>query len=328
MKEVHGRIEKELIELSKVRKKINNMHPIVKDFYYYLEAADKSYTTIKTYINYICHFINYCYQQGLYDDFYLKTTPTLINMYMASMRFKTNKSGQVLKTGNEIRATRWSALNTFFMYLKSNGIIENNPVEQTLRPSCKKEKKVTYLSEDEIQICFDNITVYASQKMVNRDMCIISLGIASGLRVSAITQINMEDVDLQDCTIRVTEKGNKHRVIYFGKNLKEKLVLWIADREKYFSEINTNALFVSQKKQRISVAAVEGLIKKYTINIDKKITPHKLRATCATNLYKKTNDIYLVATQLGHANIATTKIYTEVDTDSKLKAAQILDTFV
>jgi integrase/recombinase XerC len=249
-------------------------------------------------------------------------------MYMASMRYKKDKSGQVLKVGNEIRATRWSALNTFFVYLKSNGIIDNNPVEQTLRPSCKKEKKVTYLSEDEIQICLDNIIACARQKMVNRDMCIVSLGIASGLRVSAIVQINMEDVNLQDCTIKVTEKGNKHRVIHFGKKLKDKLLLWIGDREKYFSEIDTNALFISQKKQRISVAAVEKLIEKYTINIDKKITPHKLRATCATNLYKKTNDIYLVATQLGHANIATTKIYTEVDTDSKLKAAQILDNFI
>ena len=56
MKEVHGRIEREIAELSKIQKKINTVHPIVKDFYYYLEAADKTYTTIKTYVNYICHF--------------------------------------------------------------------------------------------------------------------------------------------------------------------------------------------------------------------------------------------------------------------------------
>ena len=70
------------------------------------------------------------------------------------------------------------------------------------------------------------------------------------------------------------------------------------------------------------------MISKYTKDIEKHITPHKLRATCATNLYKKTGDIYMVADQLGHANIATSKIYTEIDNESKLKAANILDNLI
>ena len=154
------------------------------------------------------------------------------------------------------------------------------------------------------------------------------MGISTGLRVSAITQINLEDIDFQNNIINVIEKGNKYRTIYFGDNLKTKLSLWMNDREKYYSDVDTNALFISRKKNRISVSAVEDLLQKYTHNINKKITPHKLRATCATNLYKKTRDIYLVANQLGHANIATTKIYTDIDNESKLKAVEILDNII
>ena len=114
----------------------------------------------------------------------------------------------------------------------------------------------------------------------------------------------------------------------FGDNLKQKMLAWIEDRDRYFGDVDTNALFISRKKNRISVSAVEDMITKYTKNIDKHITPHKLRATCATNLYKKTGDIYIVAEQLGHANIATSKIYTEIDHDAKIKATNILDNLI
>ena len=80
----------------------------------------------------------------------------------------------------------------------------------------------------------------------------------------------------------------------------------------------------------MTVRAMEYLVKKYAKIATplKNITPHKLRATCATNLYKKTRDIYIVANQLGHANIATSKIYTEIDNETKLKAVGVLDNMI
>lgn len=328
MNNVNGRLEKEVIELNKVQSKLNDSPKVIQDFYYYLEAADRSYSTIKVYINYITNFMNYCTNGKYNENFYKDVTSATINMYMSSIRYKTNQDGKTEKTGNKIRAARWSALNTFFSYLKSNNLVENNPMEQTFRPSCKQDKKVVYLTEDEIQICLDNIEKDQYKKLVNRDLCIFSLGISTGLRVSAIAQINISDIDFQESTIQVIEKGNKYRTIYFGNNLKERLIAWIEDREKYFPNLDTDALFISQKKNRLSISAIEDLMTKYTKGINKHITPHKLRATCATNLYKKTGDIYLVADQLGHANIATTKIYTEIDVDSKLKATNILDNLI
>ena len=323
-----GRLEKEIKELDSIKKKLNELPPVISDFYYHLEAADKSYTTIKNYINYVVHFMNYCTKNKENHTFYKSVTSSVVNMYMSSIRFSKDVNGNTVKIGNSIRATRWSALNTFFNYLKTNCLVDNNPLEQTFRPSNKKEKGVVYLTEDEIKKCIDNVNVEGEGRFKNRDLCIISMGISTGLRVSAITQINIEDIDLQNKTINVIEKGNKYRTIIFGDNLKEKIILWLNDREKYYSDIDTNALFVSRKKNRISVSAVEDLLSKYTHNIDKHITPHKMRATCATNLYKQTRDIYLVASQLGHANIATTKIYTDVDNESKMKAVQVLDNII
>lgn len=328
MKTTNGRLEKEIKELKKVRSKFDNMPKVIRDYYYYLEGADKSYTTIKTYINYVKNLMDYCTENQYDEYFYKKITSSIINEYMSSIRYKVDDKGDTVRIGNGIRATRWSALNTFFIYLKNNQLIDNNPMEQTFRPSCKQEKHVTFLNENEIKQCIDNVYNNCANKFINRDICIISLGISIGLRVSAITQINLEDIDFNANTIRVIEKGNKHRVMNFGDNTKQKLTAWISDREKYFSDVDTNALFISRKKNRISVSAVEDMIAKYTKNIGKHITPHKLRATCATNLYKKTGDIYMVAEQLGHANIATSKIYTEIDHDSKIKATNILDNLI
>ena len=195
MSNTNGRLEKELFELNKIEQKINTFPIVIKDFYYYLVASEKSYTTIKTYINYISSFMNFCTDGKYQEDFYKTVTPTMINTYMSSIRYKRNSKGEVVKVGNEIRATRWSALNTFFTYLKANNLIDNNPLEKTFRPPCKKDKGVTYLTENEINICLNNIKEDKNKRFVNRDMCIISLGISIGLRVSAIAQINIEDID-------------------------------------------------------------------------------------------------------------------------------------
>lgn len=328
MKMTNGRLEKEIKELDKVREKLDKLPKVIKDYYYYLEAADKSYTTIKTYINYVKNFMDYCTNGKTDERFYKRVSSATINEYMSSIRYRTDTNGNTIKTGNEIRATRWSALNTFFAYLKSNQLINNNPMEQTFRPTCKQDKSVTFLTEDEIKQCIDNVYETCTDKFVNRDACIIALGVTLGIRVSAMVQINLEDIDFNTNTLRVVEKGNKYRVMHFGGNLKEKLMACIDDRNKYFGNIDTNALFISRKRNRISVSAVEDLVEKYTSDIDKHITPHKLRATCATNLYKKTRDIYIVANQLGHANIATSKIYTEIDNETKMKAVSVLDNMI
>ena len=102
--------------------------------------------------------------------------------------------------------------------------------------------------------------------------------------------------------------------------------MWLEDREKYFSDVQNNALFVSQECNRLSTKSVRNLIDKYTLGVtDKRITPHVLRHTCATILYEQTNDIYLCSKQLHHHNVSTTQRYANLSKKNQEKAANILD---
>jgi integrase/recombinase XerC len=261
-------------------------------------------------------------------EFYKNVTSSDVKRYMNNIKRK-DVDGEVVEVGDEIRAARWSSLNTFFTFLKNNDYIEENPVEKTKRPRAKVEHTVTYLNEEEIGILLNNIKEIATPMFVNRDLCIVSLGLTTGLRVSAICNININDIDFYENRIKVIEKGNKTRYIRFGGKTKEMINNCLIDREKYFASADTDALFVSRNGNRISTSMVGVLIEKYTSGItNKRITPHKLRASCATNLYQKTGDLLLTSKILGHENIQTTRRYAAVADSSVDKATQILDDLV
>ena len=325
---MNGRLERELKSDSKMKTKLNALPPIFTDFYYALEGEGKSYTTLSNYINHNIDFMNYITSDNEYDDFYLKVKPADINRYMASLRHK-EVNGTIIRTGDEIRAARWTSLKAFFEFLKGNGDIDENPLDRTKRPQIKTEHKVTYLVKDEINKVLDEIRLNSTDQKRSRDLCIVSLMLSTGLRVSAVTQINVEDVDLDNNTIKVVEKGNKIRTIKFGDNLNALLWQCIEDREKYFSDADTNALFISQWKRRMTTQAVRDLVAKYTSNIQgKHITPHKLRASAATNLAASGVSIQAIAKVLGHENIQTTRRYVEVLDSEANEATSILDSLI
>ena len=131
--------------------------------------------------------------------------------------------------------------------------------------------------------------------------------------------------NLERKTIKIVEKGNKIRTVMFSDGLKEILQDWINDRHQIVGLDKIEALFISNRKQRMSTDCVRQMLKKYTYNIDKHITPHKLRSTCATNVYNATGDIYLTANVLGHSNIANTRRYADISEERKQKAATAMD---
>ena len=325
---MNGRLERELKSDSKMKKKLEKLPPIFSEFYYSLEGEGKSYTTLANYINHNIDFMNYICGDYIKDDFYLEIKSSDINRYMASLRHKEN-NGTIVRIGDEIRAARWTSLKAFFDFLKNNEYINENPMDKTNRPKIKTEHKVTYLVKNEIDVVLDEIRLNASKQKKSRDLCIISLMLSTGLRVSAVTQINIEDVDLDNNTIRVIEKGNKVRTINFGNNLSALLWECIEDRKKYFPNAETNALFLSQWQRRMTTQAVRDLVDKYTKNIQgKRITPHKLRASAATNLAASGVSIQAIAKVLGHENIQTTRRYVEVLDDEANQATNILDNLI
>ena len=325
---MNGRLEKELRAEEKMKIKLMKLPIVFTEFYDTMVADGKSYTTINNYINHSVDFMNYITNNRPNNKFYIDVKATGINRYMTSIR-RRNVDGDIIRNGDDICAARWTALNTFFQFLKDYDYISENPMDKTSRPKIRTEHKVTYLTKDEIEVVLNGIRQNSTVQRKSRDLCLVSLALSTGLRVSAITQINIEDIDLNNYTINVIEKGNKIRTIKFGENLASLIEQCIKDRDRYYTNADTNALFISQWRRRMTTQAVRDLVAKYTGDIQgKHITPHKLRASAATNLAASGVSIQAIANMLGHENIQTTRRYVEVLDSEANKAINILDNLI
>jgi len=320
-----GRIEQENKLKNKIEEKIGTLPAIFSEFYNYMEADQKSYATIKHYIEYVSDFMDAVFKDGDKNEFYKDVAVSDIREYIVSLRRRFD-GGKEVKNSDSIQATRWSALNTFFNFLVMDDYLDVNPMTKTRRPKNRKEKPVVYLDESEIDSILERIKEESKPQFVNRDLAIIALGIGTGMRVGALTQINIEDIDFKNNTIHVIEKGNKERYLSFGTNTRNILSAWLLDRATYFGEVDTNALFISQWRQRLTVEGVRKFMKKYADGINgKHITPHKMRSSAATNMAKSGVDIQTIANILGHQSVTTTQRYAAVLEENKQKATDALD---
>lgn len=308
----------------KTKKKLESQPRILTDYYYGMTG--KTAITKYNYISYNIPFLDYLKRNSIdinTPGSFGKVKPSDITRYMEEEVKYVYKNGKKTEAAESTRAPKFYAIRNFFDFLINEGYVEHNPCANIEPPRIQDEREVVAMDPDEIAVLKGNIP--SGQKTYNRDMAIVALGCTTGLRVRSITEINMGDIDFNNGSIVVREKGNKERTIYIGRNTSELLKKWISDRRKYYSDVNTDALFISLKRNRISVNAIENMIKKYSRGINKHITPHKMRSSCATNLYEKTGDIYIVQEVLGHKNIKNTRRYAKV-TDAKRRAAiEILD---
>ena len=324
---MNGRIEKEIEAKAKMEKKLSKLPNIFTAFYNWMDARDKTYTTMNNYINHVVDFMKF-YTKGEPDeDFYSNVTDEDIESYMTYIKRKSAR-GKDTEVGDDIRAASWSSLITFDKFLMQKKYIKENPMAQTERPKIRTQHNVTYMTQKEIQSVFDRIEMEGRPMTKNRDRCIIALGLGTGLRVSAIVNINVEDIDFKTNNIRVIEKGRKVREVSFSNHLRKSLLIWLDDRARLFGGGETGPLFISQKKNRMSVDSVQGVVKKYTSHLEKHITPHKLRSSAAMNLYSAGIGIMTIASVLGHENITTTQRYTEAYDAEVQSATSILDNFI
>ena len=141
----------------------------------------------------------------------------------------------------------------------------------------------------------------------------------------ACAYLNLDDIDFKNGGIHIHRKGGKEVTIYFGTEVEDALLDYLEERHEIEAfPGHEQALFLSLQKKRISVRSVENLVKKYAQLVAplKKITPHKLRSTYGTNLYRETGDIYLVADVLGHADVNTTKKHYAALEDERRRSAR------
>lgn len=212
------------------------------------------------------------------------------------------------------RSRKVAAIKSFFKYVTNKKkYIDINPAIELESPKLAKKQPV-YLNLEESQLFLKSVQTGTHQY---RDYCIMMIFLNCGLRISELVSLNLSS--LNEDILTVTGKGNKQRTLYLNdsclhaiEQYKEK------ERSKYVTEYNKDILFLSQKGKRISTRTVQLIVKNIneTSGLNKaRLTPHKLRHSAATLLYKNCNDIRKLQYILGHQNISTTQIYTHLDND-------------
>lgn len=226
-------------------------------------------------------------------------------------------NGKTYHNGEKGKARKIASVKSFFKYNFKNDNIKIDVASKIDTPKIHT-KEIIRLEVDEVCKLIneaespDHLT--KMQKAFNkhtktRDVAMLCLFLGTGIRVSECVGINIKDIDFENNSFKITRKGGNQVVLYFSNEVKEALLQWIKDREILLEGLNEPALFVSLQKKRISTRAVENIVKKYSQVASplKKISPHKLRSTYGTNLYRETGDIYVVAEVLGHKDVNTTK---------------------
>ena len=293
---------------------------IIAKFYRELRAQDKASNTIHEYVKAVILFSKEISCDNN-EEFYKSIDRDRINTFMLDLAGKN--------LTNSRRKSVWAALNSFFKFLVDMELVEKNPVDPRVKPKANDCPSVTYLSEEEVGGVISNIRALAKERELDRDLCWFTLGVTTGLRISAILQMNLEDIDWDNRTIRVVEKGRKIVDKPFGEKVEYYLREWIAARSEYYPDIQTSALFVSRQRNRLSCDSVERGIKKYATGVTKKnVTPHVMRHTCATLLYDKVRDVYQVCKQLGHGSVTTTQIYAEISDEKVKQSVSLLNEII
>ena len=230
---------------------------------------------------------------------------------------------------------KYASLRAFYKYLFADGLIDSNVAALVPLPKMH-EHAIIRLDVDEVARILDvaesgDALPRSYQKYHNitkkRDLAMLSLFLGTGIRISECVGLNIDDFDFEQNAFVITRKGGKEVILYLSDEVAGTLKDYLEERKKIEAlPGHENAFFLSIQRRRITQRAVENMVKKYAsiaAPLKKKISPHKLRSTFGTNLYRETGDIYLVADVLGHSDVNTTrKHYAAMAEDRRRIAAQ------
>lgn len=251
-----------------------------------------------------------------------------------------NIIGEAHENDKRAIARKMSPLRGMFKYMYEHEYIDKDPMTLVRLPKLKKDKNIVRMDNYEVRAVLNAIENGNSQmserqlkycsKTRERDLAILTLMLNTGIRVSECAGLDIGDVDYIVNSLTIVRKGGGQDIIYFGDEVHEALQRYVNGERAYLipEDDNEKALFLSLRKKRISVDAIENLVKKYAKMVvpNKKITPHKLRSTYGTALYRETGDIRLVADVLGHENVNTTvNYYAAIEDEHKRLAAGAVD---
>ena len=335
--------EQEDIENTKrIRGILKELPPFCTDFFRGIEPRTSARTRLA-----------YAYDLKTFFDFLKQANPELkskklrdlplslldeiklmdLEEYMEYLKcYSTEKREDLMNTERGIMR-KVSTVKSFYNYFYRTERIQNNPASLLQLPKIH-EKEIIRLDVDEVARFLDEVedgecltekqkAYHAKTKL--RDLAMMTLLLGTGLRVSECVGLNINDVDFRNGGLRIHRKGGKDLIVFFGAEVEYALQDYLSEREHIVPEEGSEeALFLSMQRKRINVRSVEKMVKKYAQLVTplKKITPHKLRSTYGTNLYRETGDIYLVADVLGHSDVNTTKKHYAALEDERRRSAR------
>lgn len=325
-----------------MRNVLSELPPFCKQFFRGIENNTSSKTRLayaydlRVFFEYMHENNSYCNKMEI-KDFPLSMLDDItredIEEYLEYISFY-QKDDKEITNEERGKARKLASLRSFYNYFYQSELIRNNPAVLVPMPKLH-EKEIIRLDADEVAVLLDQVEdgtkltksqLKYHEKTKVRDTALLTLLLGTGIRVSECVGLDLEDVDFKNNGIKIRRKGGYETVVYFGDEVEESLRSYLEQRYHTIPlSGHENALFLSMQSRRITVRAVENLVKKYasTVTTLKKITPHKLRSTYGTSLYRETGDIYLVADVLGHKDVNTTrKHYAALEDERRRKAAK------
>ena len=332
--------QKDIENIKKLREMMKELPPFCTEFFRGIEPRTSTRTRIA-----------YAYDLSVFFDFLRKENPVLSKLermditldyldritvtdleeYMEYLKvYISEEQHKHMQNTEQGVFRKMSALRSFYGYFYKRQLIEKNPTLLVDMPKIR-EKEIIRLEADEVASLLDFVEHGGDhltgqkrayyEKTKERDLAIITLLLGTGIRVSELVGLNIDDVDLRNNG----RKGRKEMTVYFGNEVADALEQYIEGSRKLIipKEGHEDALFYSMQRRRIGVQAVQNLVKKYAKEVTplKKITPHKLRSTYGTALYQETDDIYLVAEVLGHSDVNTTRKHYAAMSDTRRRQA-------
>lgn len=261
-----------------------------------------------------------------------KVTPRDLRTYLEYLGFYI-KDGSEHSNAEAGKTRKLATLRSFYEYMFKSELIHTD-VSRLVEMPKKHEKPILRMEIDEVARMLDAVEtgemMTERQKRYNdsvraRDLAILTLFLGTGIRVSELVGLDLDDLDFALNSFIVTRKGGNQAILYFPEEVASVLQAYLAHRREMTPlPGHENALFLSMQNKRISVRTVQVMVKKYALQVaplKKRLSPHKLRSTFGTNLYHETGDIYLVADVLGHSDVNTTRRHYAAMSDDRRRMA-------
>lgn len=334
--------QKDIENIKKLREMMKALPPFCTEFFRGIEPRTSTRTRIA-----------YAYDLSVFFDFLKKENPVFAKMermdfkleqldqitvtdleeYMEYLKYRFNEQNHEIMNQERGIMRKISSLKSLYNYFFRTEKLTTNPAALVRLPKLH-DKEIIRLDVDEVALLLDAVEqgegLTEKQKAFHkrtrlRDLALLTLLLGTGIRVSECVGLDINDIDFKNGGIHIHRKGGKEVTVYFGSEVENALQDYLDERFGIIPEEGSEqALFLSMQRKRMNVRSVENLVKKYAHIVTplKKITPHKLRSTYGTNLYRETGDIYLVADVLGHSDVNTTKKHYAALEDERRRSAR------